>query len=177
VRGDLGPRGQHFLRPEVARRFVDRAGVGPDDLVLDLGAGTGALTVLLATRAARVVAVERDPKLARRLARRVDRLDNVSVHQRDIDEIWLPRRPFRVVANLPFAGTNAVVRRLLETGALLVGADLIVELGAARGWAARSPRCTIACRVPAPAFLPPPRCDAAVLRIAAQGSPSTRRRS
>jgi 23S rRNA (adenine-N6)-dimethyltransferase len=158
-----GPRGQHLLRPDVARRFVDGAGVGPDDLVLDLGAGTGALTFLLAARAARVVAIERDPKLARRLARRAP--TNVSVHESDLRELRLPRRPFRVVANLPFAGANEVVRRLLAPRVPLVGADLIVQLGAARRWVERSPRCELVRRVPASAFVPAPSGDAAVLRI------------
>ena len=157
------PRAQHFLRPEVARRFVARAGVGPDDLVLDLGAGTGALTIPLAGLAARVVAVERDPKLARRLARRAPA--NVSVHEHDIADAWLPHRPFRVVANLPFAGSNEVVRRLLAHHVLLLGADLIVELGVARRWAARSSRCSVVCTLPSSAFVPAPRCTAAVLRI------------
>jgi 23S rRNA (adenine-N6)-dimethyltransferase len=155
-------RSQHFLRPDVARRFVAGAGVGADDLVLDLGAGTGVLTFLLADRAGRVVAIERDPKLARRLARRAPA--NVSVHERDIATMWFPRRPFRVVANLPFAGANAVVRRLLATESL-VGADLIVELGVARRWAERSTRCVVVCRLRPSAFVPEPACDAAVLRL------------
>ena len=159
----VAPRGQHFLRPEIARRFVARADVGPDDLVLDLGAGTGALTLPLAAVAARVVAIERDPKLARRLARRAPA--NVSVHQRDLADLWLPHRPFRVVANLPFAGANQVIRRLLAPRVPLVGADLIVELGAARRWTERSARCSIAVVLPADAFVPAPRCRAAVLRI------------
>lgn len=157
------PRAQHFLRPDVARRFVARAGVGADDLVLDLGAGTGALTFPLAAVAGRVVAIERDAKLARRLARRAP--DNVSVHQRDLADLWLPRRPFRVVANLPFAGSNEVVRRLLARQVPLLGADLIVELGTARGWVERSDRCEIVCTLPSSAFVPAPRCTAAVLRI------------
>lgn len=157
------PRAQHFLRPEIARRFVARAGVGPNDLVLDLGAGTGALTLPLAGLAERVVAVERDPKLARRLARRAP--PNVSVHQRDLRDIWLPRRPFRVVANLPFTGSNDVIRRLLGRGVPLLGADLIVELGVARRWTERSAHCSIVSTVPPASFVPPPRCTAAVLRI------------
>lgn len=157
------PRGQHFLRPDVALRLVSGATVQPGDLVLDLGAGFGALTLLLAARAARVVAIERDPKLARRLARRAPA--NVTVHERDIATMWFPRRPFRVVANLPFAGSNEVVRRLLARGVPLLGADLIVELGAARGWVERSSRCSIVCELPPAAFVPPPRCRVAVLRI------------
>jgi 23S rRNA (adenine-N6)-dimethyltransferase len=165
VRGvPSGPRAQHFLRPEIARRLVAHAGVGPDDLVLDLGAGTGALTLPLATRAARVVAIERDPKLARRLVRRAP--TNVSVHERDIVDVWLPRRPFRVVANLPFAGSNAVIRRLLARGVPLIGADLVVELGVALKWCGSVPaRCSLGTVLPPSAFVPPPRCRAAVLRI------------
>lgn len=144
---------------------MSRAGVGPNDLVFDLGAGTGALTLLLAARAERVVAIERDPKLARRLQRRTAALPNVSVHVRDLRTMPFPHRPFRVVANLPFAGSNDVVRRLLARGVPLLGADVIVELGAARGWIERSPRCSIACVLPPSAFLPAPQCNAAVLRI------------
>lgn len=166
MRGQSGrARGQHFLRSDVARRFVAHAGIGAGDLVFDLGAGTGTLTVLLAVRADRVVAVERDPKLARRLARRVDGFDNVSVHVREIAAIHLPHRPFRVVANLPFSGSNAVVRRLLDSRLALLGADLIVELGVARAWARRSPRCEVVCRLAPDAFVPAPGCEAAVLRI------------
>lgn len=141
-----------------------RAGIQPHDLVLDLGAGTGALTIPLAAKAGRVVAIERDPKLARRLTRRVPA--NVSVHERSIESMWLPRRPFRVVANLPFSGSNAVVRRLLDRHVPLLGADVVVELGVARKWASEAPdRCSIACVLAPDAFLPPPRCRAAVLRI------------
>ena len=140
-----------------------RAGVLPSDLVLDLGAGTGALTLPLARVAHRVVAIERDPKLARRLARRAPA--NVSVHERSIESAWLPRRPFRVVANLPFAGSNAVVRRLLDRGVPLLSADLVVELGVALKWEATSRRCSILTVLPPDAFVPAPRCRAAVLRI------------
>jgi 23S rRNA (adenine-N6)-dimethyltransferase len=131
--------------------------------VLDLGAGTGALTLLLASRAARVVAIERDPKLVRRLVRRMPA--NVSVHERDLGDLWLPHRPFRVVANLPFAGSNDVIRRLLARGVPLLSADLVVELGVARRWVERSSRCTIARRLDPTCFVPPPTVQAAVLRI------------
>jgi 16S rRNA (adenine1518-N6/adenine1519-N6)-dimethyltransferase len=61
--------GQHFLAsPETARRIVDAARVGPDDCVLEIGPGDGALTHILAERARRVVAVEIDPLRAEALA-------------------------------------------------------------------------------------------------------------
>jgi len=144
--------------------------VGPDDLVLDLGAGLGALTLPLAARAGRVVAIERDPKLARRLGRRCADLGNVSVHERDIRTMPLPRRPFRVIANLPFSGANAVLRRLLHPSVPLVRADVVVELGCARGWLEDSRwlgrhELWIAARLPRTSFTPAPSRDAAVLVI------------
>ena len=55
--------GQHFLAGgRLAAELVEQAGVGPDDLVVEIGAGTGVLTEALARRAGRVVAVERDPQ-------------------------------------------------------------------------------------------------------------------
>jgi 23S rRNA (adenine-N6)-dimethyltransferase len=89
----------------------------------------------------------------------------VSVYEGDARAMRLPHRPFRVVANLPFAGANEIVRRLLARDVPLVGADVIVELGAARGWAERSARCEVVCALRPSVFVPPPSCRAAVLRI------------
>jgi 23S rRNA (adenine-N6)-dimethyltransferase len=170
--------GQHFLRPSVAADIVARAGVHPGDLVVELGAGTGALTEALARRAGRVVAVEIDPKLASRAARRVAAFDNVTVVEADGLICRLPRRPFRVVANIPFGQTAALLRRLLDDRRLpLTAADLVVQWGAAKGYACRAPmRRDVAAwssrftfevgrRIGATCFHPPPKVDAALLII------------
>lgn len=165
--------------PAVVRAMVRSAALGPGDLVLDLGAGPGAVTVALARTGARVIAVERDPRLARRLARRTADDDAVRVVEGDLRTIALPHRPFHVVANVPFATGTDLLRRLLDThdrGRPLRGADLLVEWGFARrlataphdrtsaGWHRRF-RIDVARRVPAGAFSPPPRVDAAHLVI------------
>jgi len=105
------PRSQHFLRRRIAAELVRDAELCGDELVVDLGAGDGRLTAELSRAAARVVAVELDARLAAGLR---GRWQNVSVVEADAREVALPREPFRVVANLPFHGTNELLRHLLD---------------------------------------------------------------
>ncbi len=162
--------GWHPLRPEWARRIVDGAGVSPGDLVLDLGAGAGALTGPLLDAGARVVAVELHPERAAGLRRRFG--DRAVVVRTDLRDLRLPRRPFRVVASPPYAASTAVVRALLGTDRLLA-ADLVLARAAAlrlahavpRARHARRYRLDVVAAVPRSAFRPPPRVDSAVLRI------------
>lgn len=131
------PRGEHFLTDrQVIDQLVRSSGVGPGDLVFDLGAGFGALTGPLAATGAKVIAVEIDPGLAARLRRRfaADQDFLVSVIEADLRGVPLPRRPFYVVANPPFALTTWLSRRLLGDPSLrLAGAELILGWGAAKG--------------------------------------------
>jgi 23S rRNA (adenine-N6)-dimethyltransferase len=125
-----GARSQHFLRSAaLAAEVVRDSEVGAADLVLDLGAGSGRLTAELARVAGRVVAVELDPRWAAELRGRWENVDVVSGDAAGVD---LPGEPFRVVANLPFARTTAILRHLLDDPRVpLVRADLIVEWGVA----------------------------------------------
>lgn len=141
------------------------ARIRPGDLVLDLGAGHGALTAPLADAGARVVAVELDRRAAAVLRDRFDGDDRVRVVEADLLTVPLPRRPYRVVANLPFATTAATVRRLLASPALR-RADLVVQRGAAIGWSQRRVRrhvLELGMTIPAHRFRPAPAVDAAVL--------------
>lgn len=171
--------GTHVLRrPEVAHRLVAASGVGPGDLVFDLGAGPGAITLALAHTGARVVAVERDPRLVRRLARRVEGRGDVRVVAGDLRRVPLPRRPYYVVANVPFSTSSHLLRRLLgDPTSHLAGGELLVEWGFARRvteprtpgreverWQ-RSFDLVLVARVPARCFSPVPAVDAAHLSI------------
>lgn len=101
------------------------AGVRPGELVVDVGAGTGALTAALVEAGARVVAVELHPGRASILATRF-RAEPVTVVRADAADLRLPRRPFKVVANPPFATGMALLKRLLSGGSRLLRADLIL---------------------------------------------------
>ena len=169
--------GQYFLAGgRLAAELVSQAGVGPGDLVVEIGAGTGVLTEALAKRAGQVVAVECDPRLAARARARLAGFDNVRVITADALALPLPGRPFRVVANPPFGSTAAILRRLLgEPRTRLERADLVLQEEAARRYAARRPGTpeTIAWgawydlrtgrRLGPSCFRPPPRVGAAVL--------------
>ena len=165
--------GWHPLSDDWAERVVAGSGVRAGELVLDLGAGHGALTRHLVAAGARVLAVELHP--GRALALRERFADAaVTVVETDLAALRLPRRPFRVVANPPFGLTTPLVRRLLEPGSALAAADLVVQRQAARrivageGSAGRRARrwvVDVGAPLPRRAFRPPPRVDAAVLRV------------
>jgi 23S rRNA (adenine-N6)-dimethyltransferase len=169
--------GQHFLAGSwLAAELVEQAEVGAGDLVVEIGAGTGVLTEALGRRAGRVVAVEYDPRLADRARARLAAYGNVRVLTADALSVPLPRRPFRVVANLPFGSTAAMLRRLLgDPRTRLERADLVVQEQAARRYAARRPatpetiawgaryELAVGRRLGPSCFRPPPRVGAAVL--------------
>jgi len=154
--------------------------------VLDLGAGTGHISAHLRRHGARVRAVELDTRFAQALRRRFAGDAGVSVIEADARSLTLPREPFRVVANLPFAGSGVILDRLLDPRGPLRRADLIVEWSAARKrcevWPATA-RGVIAGaffdlhverRLPAACFEPPPSVDAAVLVAARRTIPRVR---
>ncbi|MFY9579402.1 MAG: rRNA adenine N(6)-methyltransferase family protein, partial [Gaiellaceae bacterium] len=179
ARRSASPSGQHFLRSSaLAAELVRAAGIGPGNLVLDLGAGTGVLTRALARTGARVVAVEIDPILAERLRSRFSR-----VVEDDVLRTPLPREPFHVVANLPFGCGTAILRRLLEPWVPIVTADVIVEWGLAEKRTAVWPstrlsvewgawfELTLVRRLQRSCFAPPPAVDAALMRAVRREKP------
>ena len=171
-------RGQHFLRSSaLAADLVRAAGVRPGELVVDVGAGTGVLTSALARVGADVIAVELDPVLAGRLRGRFAR-----VIEGDARHVALPREPYRVVANLPFDGATAILRRLLDDPNV-VTADVILQWEVAAKRAAVWPSTALGVlwgvsfelalvrRLPREAFAPPPAVDAGVLRAVRRPEP------
>jgi len=157
--------GWHRLDHEWAARIVAEAGIRPGELVLDIGAGEGALTTPLIRAGARVVAVELHPGRVTRLR---NQFPEVTVVHADARNLRLPGRPFRVVASPPYGITAELLGLLLAPGSQLVAADLVLQRAVARKHAsrrARSFRLSIGPAVPRRAFRPPPQVDSAVLVI------------
>ncbi len=147
--------------------------MGRGDLVLDIGAGTGALTRELRGAGARVVAVEAHAGRADELRRRFASDDLVTVVRADAADLRLPRRPFRVVANPPFSVTSPILRRLLSPGSRLLDAHLVLQHHAAIRWCGPEAPAwgrwatrwepSLGPAVPRTAFRPAPSVDCRVL--------------
>jgi 16S rRNA A1518/A1519 N6-dimethyltransferase RsmA/KsgA/DIM1 with predicted DNA glycosylase/AP lyase activity len=178
-------RGQHFLRSRAfAEQLVEDARVAAGELVLDIGAGEGILTGAIAAAGARVVAVELDPRLVAQLRRRFAGDPRVEIVAGDATRVAFPAEPFRVLANVPFAATSPILRRLLDDpGVPLTQLDAVVEWGFAARKCAVWPATLTATywsawhelelvrRIPRTCFVPPPSVDAALLRATRRHEP------
>jgi len=147
---DLRPtkqRGQNFvIDANTVRRIVREAGVGPDDVVVEVGPGLGSLTLALLEVGARVVAIEIDERLATRLPVTVaehapealDRLHVVAADALRVTEVPGPP-PTTLVANLPYNVSVPVLLHLLtllpslERGLVMVQAEVADRLAAGPG--------------------------------------------
>jgi 23S rRNA (adenine-N6)-dimethyltransferase len=146
---------------------VADAAIRPGDLVLDVGAGHGALTRHLVAAGARVLAIELHPGRADRLRDRFA-ADAVTVVRADARELRLPRRPFRVVASPPYGIASALLRTLLVPRSQLITADLVLQRAVVRRWVrtgARRWQLSAGRPLPRRAFRPPPKVDSAVLLV------------
>lgn len=180
--------GQNFLvDPAAIEGLVEEVGVEPDQFIVELGAGTGALTIPLARRGAQIVAVEKDSRWAGQLADTLVQeglTDRVSVYKADLRTLTLPRMRYRVVSNLPFGLTTAVMALLLdrpEKGPWR--ADLLIQSEVARKRAETEPAnlrtaawapwwtFQLGPRVPRSAFRPIPSVDAALLKVRRRDPP------
>ena len=166
--------GWHRLDSKWAERLVHDAAIRRGDLVLDIRAGTGALTGPLVSRGARVIAFELHPRRAQELRARFAGA-NVFVVQADGSDVQLSRRSFRVVANPPFAISVALLRRLTAPGSQLVRADVIVPWHLGQRWVSGNAPgagrwrkefvCSMGPTIPRSAFIPPPPNGVAVVTI------------
>jgi 16S rRNA (adenine1518-N6/adenine1519-N6)-dimethyltransferase len=189
---DLKPRkqlGQNFLaQPATARMIVERARIGPDDRVLEIGPGLGALTLPLAEAAGSVVAVEKDAGLVPLLRQALAAAGHARVAVREADILGcdlaaIAREaggPLTVVGNLPYNISSQVVVQLIEArrdvvrAVLMFQRELAARLEAAPGGrdygriTAMLSYCASVRRlavVGASAFYPAPQVDSEVVAI------------
>jgi 23S rRNA (adenine-N6)-dimethyltransferase len=123
---------QNFLRDgNLAALLIERSGIGADDLVLDIGSGTGKITEQLAKHAGRVWAVEKDANLAAQLLEKFANTDKVKVITSDFLDVDLPTSPYKVFASIPYNTTAAIIAKLTDGPNPPVDAYLVVQEEAA----------------------------------------------
>ena len=181
--------GQNFLVDPVLRDAVaDASGASLDDDVLEVGAGVGTLTVGLAARCRRVVAVEFDRALIPALHEVVSAHGNVEVVQADILRFDVagafPAGDEIVAGNIPYNLTGALIPKLLDSPPRPRRLSLVVQKEVAERWTASTATslATIAVQVfaearmlmtiPAGAFTPPPRVDSALVVLDVRAAPA-----
>lgn len=111
----LHTHSQHFLRsPRLVAELVGHSNIRKNDVVYDLGAGSGIISSVLAERCKQVVAVEIEPQALKRLRENTAGFDNVTIVEKDILTLPLPTTPYKIFANIPFHLSAQIVRKFTE---------------------------------------------------------------
>jgi 16S rRNA (adenine1518-N6/adenine1519-N6)-dimethyltransferase len=175
--------GQNFLiDPRYLKRVADAGEINNQDYVLEIGAGVGNLTILLARKAKQVIAVEIDSTLVPILNKVAGAHQNVTIIQGDILEFDLlelvGRSRYHVVANIPYYITSKLIRKLMTSLAHPQNVILSIQYEVAERICAGTGKLSllgisvqifghpeIKSRIPAVAFYPQPKVDSAIVRI------------
>lgn len=113
MRRQVATHSQHFLRnPRLIAELIGHSNIRRGDLVIDIGAGSGAITAVLARRCRQVLAYENEPGTLNKLQQNMRRHKNVKVIAQDFLQAKLPDEPYKVFANIPFHLSSDIVRKL-----------------------------------------------------------------
>ncbi len=179
--------GQHFLKDaNIIAKIINQASLSPEDNVLEIGPGHGALTKELVKKASKVVAVELDPELAEALPS----FPNLTVIRKDIlrtdlknilgDPATASGKKWKVIANLPYYITTPIIEKLLLEGQGLIECMVIMiqkevavriktlasrDTGALSYFVRYHANAEMLFTVKAGSFSPPPKVDSAVIKL------------
>jgi len=181
--------GQNFLiDPSMRDAIAEAAGTTPDDEVLEVGSGVGTLTIALAPRCRKLVAVELDRHLIPLLRDVLLGHENVEIVRSDILQLDLaamfPNGGEVIAGNIPYNVTGALIRKLLDHPPRPKRLSLVVQKEVAERWTAISGAslATVAVQVyaearmvftiPGDSFMPPPRVDSALVTLDVRERPA-----
>ncbi len=178
--------GQHWLNDLAAlKTIVDVGEIQPNDTVLEIGPGLGSLTKLLVEKAGKVIAIEKDEKLARNLLHHTSLIPEdgppkgeLEVVEGDILEFDLQQLPrdYKIVANIPYYLTSNLIRLISESPNPPSWMVLLVQKEVAQRLAAKPGQMSLLAVsaqaywqielgqvVPAELFEPPPKIDSQIV--------------
>ena len=176
-------KGQHLLKnPTILSEIIHKSGIKSTDVVLEIGPGTGNLTMLLLDAAKKVIAIELDPRMVAQLTKRV----GISPYQNKLQliqgDVLKQKLPFfdLCVANIPYQISSPIVFKLLSHRPLFRAAVLLIQREFAMRLIAK-PGTEFYCRlsvnvqllskvehimkVSKKNFVPPPKVESSVVRI------------
>lgn len=124
----IAKQSQYFLRnPRLVKELIGHTTIKKTDTVIDIGAGSGVITSVLASRCKKVVALETDPRMTNKLHENVQSLQNVIIVEKDFLKHDLPTEPYKVFANIPFHLSSPILKKLTESDHHPVAIYLIVQ--------------------------------------------------
>ena len=175
---------QNFLtNSRLVASLLDRFDLGADSVVYEIGPGKGIITEQLALRFRRVIAIEKDQRLAASLMQKFGDWPNVTIHPGDFLRYPLPRNRYIVFANIPFNITAAIVTKLTTVENPPEVAYLAMQREAGRMFIGKPQESLrtillkpwfeteIVHRFQRSDFAPAPRVDVVMLRLRKRGPP------
>ena len=179
-------KGQNYLiNNHILGKIIENSNLNDSDVVLEIGAGIGTLTIPLARKTGKVIAFEQDKRIVRILQKRLQELEisNVEVMEGDATKIEFPTFN-KVVSNLPYQISSPITFKLLkydfDYAILMYQLEFAQRMVAQPGTSNYSrlsvmmnlcTRTELLFKVPQNAFLPPPRVSSAVIKLIPQKNP------
>ena len=180
--------GQVFLKNRsYLSKIIQAAELKPNDLVLEIGPGTGILTEALLKTGAQVIAVEKDPKLVEFLTQKFQNKKNLTLIQADIRDFLnnpqytgykIQNTEYKAIGNIPYYLTSHLIRLLLTLKNKPQIIVLMVQKEVAQRIVAQPPKMNLLalsvqfysqpkliCFVPKSAFWPKPKVDSAIIQL------------
>ena len=124
---------QHFLRsPRIVAELIGHSNIRKNDVVYDLGAGSGVIASVLANKCKKVIAVENEPNALKKLRYNLGKILNVDIIEQDILKLKIPEGRYKIFSNIPFSESAAIVRKFTESDNPPTALYLIVQRQFAR---------------------------------------------
>ncbi len=182
----LNDYSQHFLRgPRLVAELIGHSNIRKNDIVYDLGAGSGVIASVLANKCKKVIAVENEPEALKKLRTNLGNILNVDIVDQDILKLKIPDGRYKIFSNIPFSESAAIVRKFTESDNPPIATYLIAQKQFARKLvpsdqhftaqlgAQIGPMFTARIRKPLRKtdFTPPPNVDTVLLEIKLREEP------
>jgi 16S rRNA (adenine1518-N6/adenine1519-N6)-dimethyltransferase len=188
--------GQNFLRDEeILEKIISVSDLKSDDFVIEIGPGEGVLTEKLLKNAGKIIAIEKDDYLSKKLNSRFKNNKKIEIINDDILRVNLPKllasyklpvTSYKVIANIPYYITSPIIQLFLETQFPPSEMILMVQKEVAERICASVGQMSILAvsvqyyakpellfKVSRKSFWPAPEVDSAVIRITPFPSPPT----